>query len=473
MSRTGQDFSIVEYFAGNDGSRCGYCGSKDTNYSRGMWAHKMMTQDYQDLIDRGWRRSGKYVYKPSMEIMCCPAYTIRCQAVDFKLSKSQKKCLITVRKHLQTGIKPGDSKKGDEEDAESKNESKTKDETGSCTNDVSSTSDASDHSKSTHVKRTKLTRSGVGPDPNKPLRKKAKILRMEAKRHKQTHSAESSSLESQPTKNHQKSSNEPKSLEDYLSEETMMSTALNIKIKLIRTAPPSLEYQESFKESYELFRKYQMTIHKEPASDCTAHDFKRFLCESPLVEEYREDGPSCGYGSFHQQYWLGGVLIAVGVLDILPHSISSVYLYYNPDYNFLNLGTYSSLREIAFTRALQKEAANLKYYYMGFYIHSCPKMKYKGQIGSSFLLCPEAYTWQPIEDCRPKLDENKYIRLDNKNTADSEVDINQILTLHKGRAMEYGFYKTMQGSHADKEEVAEYGNLVGPVCAYRMLLYRS
>jgi hypothetical protein len=37
----------------------------------------MTVQDYQDLIDRGWRRSGRYCYKPTMHIMCCPMYTIR------------------------------------------------------------------------------------------------------------------------------------------------------------------------------------------------------------------------------------------------------------------------------------------------------------------------------------------------------------------------------------------------------------
>ena len=34
-------------------------------------------------------------------------------------------------------------------------------------------------------------------------------------------------------------------------------------------------------------------------------------------------------------------------------------------------------REIAFTRSLNKMDPELKYYYMGYYIHSCPKMKYK------------------------------------------------------------------------------------------------
>ena len=54
--------------------------------------------------------------------------------------------------------------------------------------------------------------------------------------------------------------------------------------------------------------------------------------------------PSTGYGSFHQQYWLNGKLIAVGVIDILPKCVSSVYFFYDPDYNFLSLGTYGSLR---------------------------------------------------------------------------------------------------------------------------------
>lgn len=55
-------------------------------------------------------------------------------------------------------------------------------------------------------------------------------------------------------------------------------------------------------------------------------------------------------------------------------------------------------------------ANNIKYYYMGFYIHSCPKMRYKGQYHPSFLLCPESYTWHPIEECRIKLDLKRYCR---------------------------------------------------------------
>lgn len=61
-------------------------------------------------------------------------------------------------------------------------------------------------------------------------------------------------------------------------------------------------------------------------------------------EEYTETGPASGYGSFHQQYWLDGKLIAVGVIDILPKCVSSVYFFYDPLYMNLTLGTYGALR---------------------------------------------------------------------------------------------------------------------------------
>ncbi|KAI4890740.1 hypothetical protein NFI96_002634 [Prochilodus magdalenae] len=71
-----------------------------------MWSHAMTVQDYQDLIDRGWRRSGKYVYKPVMNKTCCPQYTIRCRALDFQPSKTHKKILKKMNKFLSQGEMP-------------------------------------------------------------------------------------------------------------------------------------------------------------------------------------------------------------------------------------------------------------------------------------------------------------------------------------------------------------------------------
>ena len=68
------------------------------------------------------------------------------------------------------------------------------------------------------------------------------------------------------------------------------------------------------------------------------------------------------------KYCLDGKIIAVGVIDILPNCVSSVYLYYEPEFRFalpyltvncriplwrfLSLGTLTSLLELALVRRL-------------------------------------------------------------------------------------------------------------------------
>lgn len=97
--------------------------------------------------------------------------------------------------------------------------------------------------------------------------------------------------------------------------------------------------------------------------------------------------------------------MAVGVLDLLPHAVSSVYLFYDPDFAHFDWGKISALREIALT-----EEGGFEYYYMGYYIHSCIKMRYKAGFKPSYLLDPETHEWNPFdEDYRQKLDKRKYV----------------------------------------------------------------
>jgi len=51
----------------------------------------------------------------------------------------------------------------------------------------------------------------------------------------------------------------------------------NAQVKLVSDVFPL------HKESYSIFKKYQMTIHNEKESDCTESDFDGFLVDSPLV----------------------------------------------------------------------------------------------------------------------------------------------------------------------------------------------
>lgn len=74
------------------------------------------------------------------------------------------------------------------------------------------------------------------------------------------------------------------------------------------------------------------------------HNFLKYIGEKNIMKLSNDWFQSIALGSYHQQYYLDGHLIAVGVVDILPRCLSAKYLYYDPDYEFLTLGTYTALR---------------------------------------------------------------------------------------------------------------------------------
>ncbi|XP_003483614.1 arginyl-tRNA--protein transferase 1 isoform X8 [Sus scrofa] len=512
--------SIVEYFEGEDFYRCGYCKNETGSRSNGMWAHSMTVQDYQDLIDRGWRRSGKYVYKPVMNQTCCPQYTIRCRPLQFQPSKSHKKVLKKMLKFLAKGeISKGncedepmeptaeDAVAGDfalinkldiqcdltvlsddlRESLESEEKQKGKSSKREDANELIQSQDIEEKlgsgEPSRSVKVHTVPKPGKGADLSKPPCRKAKEIRKERKRLKLMQQNRAGELEGLQAQCEPLSSsppkakcNQPKSLEDLIFESLPENASHKLEVRVVRSSPQSSQFKATFQESYQVYKRYQMVIHKDPPDKPTVSQFTRFLCSSPLEAETSPNGPDCGYGSFHQQYWLDGKIIAVGVIDILPHCVSSVYLYYDPDYSFLSLGVYSALREIAFTRHLHEKTSQLSYYYMGFYIHSCPKMKYKGQYRPSDLLCPETYVWVPIEQCLPSLENSKYCRFNQDSEAVDEgrsKEPDRLQVLYKKAIMPYGVYKKQQKDPRDEAAVLQYAALVGQACSERMLLFRN
>lgn len=238
-----------------------------------------------------------------------------------------------------------------------------------------------------------------GADLNKPKAEKSKYVRQ--KRCKQMTSINS----------------KEKSLEDLTNKSEPEGAKHTFEIRTIHAKMSNPSFAATFNETIEVFKKYQMEIHGEEEDMCTpASQFKRFLCEFSFKP---------GYGTYHQQYVIDGKIVAVGVLDILQDCISSVYFFYLPEYSFLSLGTVSSLFEIAYVRELE-----MKYYYLGFYIHSCPKMKYKAKYSGSYLLCPETFNWVPIEKCLPILEETKYAGL-----AGFDSDQTNLHTFHSAQGI--------------------------------------
>ena len=163
--------------------------------------------------------------------------------------------------------------------------------------------------------------------------------------------------------------------------------------------------QDSFsEEKYTLFEQYQRLIHKESPAHISKNGFKRFLCDSPLVRVNAGNEETKPLGSYHQCYRLDGKLIALTVLDLLPRAVSAVYSIYDVDYEKWSFGKLTALRELAMAAELGYEL-----YYMGFYIHECPKMRYKGEYRPQEILDPRSNKWYPFDDkLKAKLDESKF-----------------------------------------------------------------
>ncbi|KAF7278946.1 hypothetical protein GWI33_007810 [Rhynchophorus ferrugineus] len=454
-------------------NRCGYCKQSSGNISYGMTTENLSVQDYKNLIDRGWRRSGNFCYKPTMNKTCCPQYTIRCDVENFSVNKSHKKIIKKFNSYLKDGmtlhcnlLDVEEQSEGNEEHIDIKqmqvdianmsSDIKMNTSEGNIVGDTCSSSNTitANTMKSVNAEENvncetsnvkKLVKAGKGPDPNKPPCKKAKLLRLERKKQK-------SLFKNIEIPKKKQINNSQKSLYDLL-QDIPPDSSLDLKLKIVPTYGSQWDKVQNLE--YELYKKYQIIIHNDSLEKLSLSRFLRFLVHTPLKlnlvamnrdsdtfavseelykryqifihdEQPQEDefyyflvntplehepfpegvyGP--GYGSFHQQYWIGEKLIAVGVIDILPGCVSSVYFFYDPDYSNLSLGTYGILREIQLVERLRN-------------------MRYKGKLRPSYLLCPETYVWMPIENCLPKLDVNKYSRLNDDPDASEEDQFSEM-----------------------------------------------
>ena len=126
---------------GSYASSCGYCDRKGrTSKSHGMHAHVCSVEDYQSLLDRGWRRSGCWMYRPHLNDTCCPLFTIRLDACAFAPSKSQRKVEKRWRRYLD-GELDDDGKRVDDGD---KDESRGRERLGADASGVSASASLAD-----------------------------------------------------------------------------------------------------------------------------------------------------------------------------------------------------------------------------------------------------------------------------------------------------------------------------------------
>ncbi|KAI9832338.1 MAG: Arginyl-tRNA--protein transferase 1 [Phylliscum demangeonii] len=281
---------------------------------------------YQNLLDRGWRRSGSLLYKPDLRNSCCPHYTIRFANLDastFVSSRDQRQTL------------------------------------------------------------NRWNRFVLGDDYHHQAKTLYPLSRAEKARSRNDFRLCESIHEC-----------------EYARVKRPPEPAHRFEI--------TLEATDFTEEKYRLFEDYQRNVHHEPPQKISRGGFRRFLCETPLqrITVARSDGlGSHAVGSYHQCYRLDGKLVAIGVLDLLPQCVSAVYFMYHQSVSTWSLGKVGALQEAALA-----VEGGYRYYYMGFYIHSCVKMRYKRSYAPQFVLDPEQYTWHPLDDRLAKmLDTTPYI----------------------------------------------------------------
>lgn len=124
-------------------------------------------------------------------------------------------------------------------------------------------------------------------------------------------------------------------------------------------------------EKFALYSRYLQQWHgaaKPPEPD----EFISFLYESPV------DTIEMLYHS------TAGQLLAVGLCDVGPTCLSSIYFYFDPDHARRSLGVFGALTEIQYARRL-----GLPWYYMGYWVEGCQSMQYKSDYRPHQILHPD------------------------------------------------------------------------------------
>jgi hypothetical protein len=185
----------------------------------------------------------------------------------------------------------------------------------------------------------------------------------------------------------------------------------------------TLEDDNFTEEKFAVYSNYQQVVHKDPPEDRTRRGFTRFLCSSPLRrgEQVGSDGRVRPLGSYHQCYRLDGRLVAIGVLDLLPDCVSSVYFLYDESIHTYYPGKLGALHEISL--AYEK---GYRWWYPGFYIHSCPKMSYKIDYAPQYVLDPVSLNWDPLDkEMLALLDQNPFVSLHLERQRQRQIEASE------------------------------------------------
>jgi leucyl-tRNA---protein transferase len=131
-------------------------------------------------------------------------------------------------------------------------------------------------------------------------------------------------------------------------------------------------------EHYALYQRYQAKRHAGYGmNDDSREQYQNFLLQSNVNSKLIE-------------FYEGGQLRMVSIIDELPDGLSSVYTFFDPDMPHASFGTYNVLWQIQYCKQL-----GLAYLYLGYWINENPKMNYKANFQPLEILINGQ--WQPFD----------------------------------------------------------------------------
>eukprot|EP00834_Sanchytrium_tribonematis_P000547 NODE_10_length_61504_cov_0.956502.p19 type:complete len:397 gc:universal NODE_10_length_61504_cov_0.956502:44486-45676(+) len=362
-------FSSVLVACGKSEHKCGYCKSKKGSKSVGNWVISMTCSDYETFMNHGFRRSGKYLYKPLMET-CCPQYTIRMPLDEFYPSKQLKRAINKLNTKFLIENIP-------------------------C------------------VAELKRRNGKVIKTPNSADKDLGRKVLFDA-----LYFVPQSCLDSQVGSN--------RKLIYNLEYELFRSNEINVHL-----CPSQFDA-----DTFELYCKYQSRVHND--FDKSRDEFTNFLVDHPFESEPMPaeiknlQFRNCGFGFYHLKIYIKDSLKAVSFIDILPSNISSVYcIFENEGYEW---GKIAACYEIYVGQQLSLQIPTIKYYYLGYYIESCIKMKYKSTYQPCYIMDPFNYTFVLLSNALPYIkNSSKYTNFAVTDSTQDNFRKNDVFVSHQGK----------------------------------------
>ena len=411
----------VELKMKRDTNDCQLCGRQQGDCSNVITCREEISFEvFEDLMERGWWRTGSIIFIPVLKLVCCPSYALRLPVAKFRLSRSHRRVLKRWNDFLMNGdsrwdrrdrkkFRPGLNSPmpyfaipSGEELQEMNDPQPVKYDTATEEDDVKQ------RKMKKEKKRKEELKPGTGPDPDKPPSRKAKLVRAERKMKKLAERGDCTGGSERNARTKQEKSTLLELLQQHEHKLSQKNPKHVLTMTLVPTNPEDGTILQTMEEFLWLYNSFQDAVHTGEQKFATSSELHWAFVQSPLTTPPDTERP---LGTYHMRYHLDGELVMVSVVDILPRYFVSIYFIYNPDIRFLQPGIYTVLREIALIQQLQQQHPEMQYYNLGNFNTSNPKLSYKQQFKPSEVLCPVTNTYTSLEEALPRMEQSSVSRL--------------------------------------------------------------